>query len=493
MRRLRVAIIDPSYRKSEFLGLGASWLLWELTSRHAARVEVVSPGEADVVLASVQSQQVVDDLRRAIRRYGVRAPVIIGGPGAMAPVVFGQRGLVRGACVGEGRGFVDTLAQHGVEAALDRSDAWVPARRGVTPSVEFPWDTPPVRGQDGTVRVWWSRGCRRRCLFCQTGWESIYRQTPTPERQAAIARQLVNSSERVVMVTNDHSDVSGAVSGDEHGSVTVDGLRKLWGTGQPTPTRHVRLGVEGISERLRRAVHKPIATSDLIDVTLRLLGEGCGVVWFLIVGLPGETAADWDEWRSTVYEIKRRATKGVVRTVFHAFLPHPAAPLSAFPLVDEYWERFEEFRRWFFDGPGATARVQIIAPARYQRRMSDACLNMASTEQDLRRGWLEGRIASPNRIAVEYPHDTLFWKAAEQYAMTLGLPLPGPRERTADADRAPDSAAARRGADAGRRREPGRHGRGARHPDEHDQEPAARRSDGAGGARTRPWVAVRDA
>lgn len=381
--------MDPSYVKAGNLGMGASWLRWELTERLG--VQPVGPAEADVVLASVQSQQEFGALRTSLRKNRVdprRTPVIIGGPGAYAPAVFGTD--ISAACVGEGRGFLRALVCDGLEAAKALPNAWVPGEtREVIPDGDFPWDCPPIRYQDGTTRLFASRGCRRKCAFCQTGWESTYRRNPDMEglyRQAAV---LAGRGETVFCTSNDQSELDWRrLPPLPHMSATVVGLRKF--ISQPeiiSRVRSIRVGVEGISERLRRAVRKPISWDELISTTITVLALGRTFRWFMIVGLPGEDDRDYEEFRTAILEVKRHCRKGAVMIHFHAFLPHPAAPLSIFPLADGYWPRFDEFRRWFFDGPGLTRRVQIVACAQEKTRMQQARRNMAATDDELRRGW----------------------------------------------------------------------------------------------------------
>jgi len=148
----------------------------------------------------------------------------------------------------------------------------------------------------------------------------------------------------------------------------------------------VRIGVEGVSERLRAAVKKPISTDGLIRHTEALCAAGKSVKWFFICGLPLERPTDYEELDALAKAV-RGFPKGVVQAVFHAYIPQPATPLCVFPLVDEYWGPFDEWRRRFFDGPIHSNRLQIIAPARYITRLKNSELSMACTEAELRRGW----------------------------------------------------------------------------------------------------------
>jgi len=340
---------------------------------------------ADVLLCTVSSQQGVPHLRSALRRANKRAAVVLGGGACYAPAVFD--GLATVACVGEGAEFVRTLLSEGIATAMQRPESWVPGEtRRVVPNDVFPWDAPPIMNTDGFVRVFGARGCRYKCLFCETGWESSYRTNPDPERLQRQIRRLLADGRKVVVVTNDGAEGRGILAGQqEFLSVRLRNLQRLMPLTR-AQVKGVRIGVEGVLERLRVALGKPVPDEDLLRVTYDLAAAGIGVRWFFVVGLPCEQAQDYEGLRHLVAEL-HNLPKGAVMMNFHAFIPQPAAPLCMFPLRDDYWEPFDEFRRWFFHGPGGTRRVQIVAPCRYPGRLERACDSMAATEDELRRGW----------------------------------------------------------------------------------------------------------
>lgn len=412
---MRVAIIDANYKDAKFQGLAATWLRWEM---HRAGVEVVSAEFADVALITVSSQQGVSDVRRVRKTIPDRVPVVIGGGGAWGPAVF--RGLCDCACVGEGQRFVRTMIADGLQAARLLPECWNWGEtRTVVPSAFFPWDVPPLRHPDGTIRVFGARGCKRKCLFCQTGWEQAYSQNPHPENVRSQITALKHAGHKVAVITNDGAGDSyeGIIGQQEFVSATVAQLKdrpinRAW-------SKSIRLGVEGVSERLRVAVNKPVSNKDLADLTLRAWKNGVGVRWFFIAGLPGETDSDWIELRGLV-DMIRHASKGVVMANFHAFIPQPATPLCALPVKDQYWEMFEEFRRWFFHGPGFTRRMQIVAPAQYKGRMTRACESMAATESELRRGWFKHD--APNWRVKYLLTPEQMRKAADRYMEAVTCP-----------------------------------------------------------------------
>lgn len=393
---LTYSILDTSYSRPEHKGMAATWLEWELRRRGIAPVDA---GDADVILATVSSQQGIAQLRGGLRRAkNKRAAVVLGGGGCYAPAVFDKHITV--ACVGEGARFMDVLLADGLDAAMRLPEAWVPGEtREVIPSDSFPWQMPPINHPDGAARVFGSRGCRYKCLFCQTGWEQPYVVNPSPIRLATQVRALERAGRKLAIVTNDGADVGVALSGQqEFLSVRLSNLKAMMPITRAV-TKGVRIGVEGMSERLRVAVGKPVDNDELLSVTYDLLGAGVGVRWFFVVGLPGERAADYEELRYLVKGLGR-LEKGCVAMNFHAFIPQPAAPLCVFPLRDEYWEPFDEFRRWFFHGAGATKHAHIGAPARYEGRLRRAEESMGAENWELRRGW--------------WTHDNANWRVRYQ-------------------------------------------------------------------------------
>jgi len=224
-----------------------------------------------------------------------------------------------------------------------------------------------------------------------------YQENPKPHDLLRTIRQLKTRNLRVAYLSNDpnqHS-FSDKLPVIEHGSYSVAYMRQ---SGLPS-ARQVRIGVEGVSERLRIAVFKPISHDDLLRCTVWLNQSGKSVRWFLIAGLPSETDADWDELRCILAEWKKLCAKGVLALSFTAWQPEPATPMGICPVDDSYWDRWCRFREWFFSGAGWSNRVKLMAPACPRTRMASAVARMGLTETELR----SGGVAGPND-RVAYPH-----------------------------------------------------------------------------------------
>jgi radical SAM superfamily enzyme YgiQ (UPF0313 family) len=389
---MRYAVIDADYSDTRYIGLGASWLRWYLRRLGA---EIVEPDAAEVLLVSTTSQQRAGSVRHRIRRYPGR-PVVVGGMGSYGAAAFD--GIASVVCVGEGARFVRTMVREGLDAAARLPEAWVPGEtREVVPSADFPWDVPPILHPDGKYRVFESRGCKHRCLFCQTGWERRHIVNPDLGRLVATCRELYRRGLPYDLVTND-AGVTGVIQQVPGGTMASYGYRHLTEMSLAWLPRTVRIGVEGVSERLRRAAGKPIPTSGLVDLVRRLLAAHHLVRLFFVAGLPREADEDWVELLDLVRGIGC-ADRGLVHLGFHAFIPQPAAPLAVLPLADEYFEREEEACGRFFDRDSYSRRIHWGKPAGYRTRLKLARLSMAATEDELRRGWQD---ADPPNWRITY-------------------------------------------------------------------------------------------
>lgn len=387
------------------------WLRWELERR---RISESPPDVADVLLVTTTAPTQRADVRALTK--GLRGTVIVGGHGALSPAAFDD--VAHMCCVGEGTRFIDTLLSDGLIAAAELPETWLPGDdRIVTPAHGFPWDMPPLNHPDGIVRIFHSRGCKHRCLFCQVGWAAPYEVNPDLERMAAQVHYLQDTGRRVAVVTNDGAvpEVL-ALKGQAFLSGRYEGLRSAGVSG----VKVLRIGVEGVSERLRAAVGKPILTSELVTSVAEWSRKST-VRLFFIAGLPGETEADWLEFRALVESLGRHVQR-LVQVHLHAFIPEPATPLGIMPMIDEYREHYRAFADQFFAAP--LRRIQLVPPAGYETRLKRAKQHMwargdgSYNGRQLREGWLD--VPNPNwRCAYKASPDALR-ERARRYLREVG-------------------------------------------------------------------------
>jgi len=392
---MNYSIFDACFSENRQSGRGmsAAYLAWEL-GRHG--LQECQIDKSDCILATCQSTEATDAIRGLRRKYPDKI-IVCGGAASTSPYSIGKFCDV--VCVGDGQKFLSVLFEHGIRAAAQLPNAWVDGEsRRVEIDQGFPWDMPPIQAEDGAYRIWCGRGCKHKCRFCQTGWAYRYSENPNPSTVVSQANTLLGQRKKIAYLSNDLSQHSfyRALPATEHGSYSVSFLKK---TGSLPPARQIRLGVEGVSDRLRKCVSKPISDLDLLGCTRWLNANGKSVRWFMIAGLPGETSEDWDELRSIIQRWKIQTSKGVLALSFTAFCPDPATPFATAALDDGYWRNFEKFREWFFGGRGWSNRIKLMMPQQPDSRMRKAMLSMGLTEGQLR----DGGHMSPNARLL-YPY-----------------------------------------------------------------------------------------
>lgn len=393
---MNVAILDASFPIKNQSGRGMStlYLKWEMDKRN---IKEYLPDSADMILVSCQSTESTPFVKQLRSKYPQKI-IICGGAASTSPYTLGL--YCDMVCVGDGQKFLDVLFREGIDKAKLLSNVWI---HGETRLVDidngFPWDMPPIQGEDGAFRIWCGRGCKKKCAFCQTGWAYEYNENPNPERAILSANKIITNGGKIAYLSNDlmqHSFYS-RLPHTNHGSYSVEYLAKA---GSLPPATQIRLGVEGVSERLRRSVSKPISSNDLIGCTVWLNKNKKSVRWFMIAGLPGETKDDWEELKDVVLRWKSITSKGVLALSFTAFSPDPATPLSIEPITDDYWDYFLDFKEWFFGGKGWSNRIKLMNPQQPKTRMQKAIFSMGLSEQQLRRGGY----FSPNWERLSYPY-----------------------------------------------------------------------------------------
>jgi hypothetical protein len=388
---VKVRIVDLAYPANKpDLGVSAQWVTWKCRT---LGIDIVGGTDAaDLVLASSTSP--VDAPKIPRRLSGV--PFVVGGSGALEPAAYLRYGATA-AVLGDGGRFLEVFARDGLDVAMGLPNVMCEEHNNPTVDGSFDFNCPIFTSEDGVRRIILGRGCRHKCLFCQTSWALPYVEHDNPRAAIRAAQKIVEEKRRIGYITNDLAMHVWAKSlpKSSDANFSFDYLRKM---GLPKQIQ-VRLGVEGVSERLRRFVAKPISHDDLIKCTVWLSDNGKSPRWFLIAGLPTETDSDWDELREAVQEWKRLTKKGSLMLSFTAWCPSPATPLATMPLHDDYQAQIEAFREWFFAGRGWSSRIFVKFPRLPTNRLKSAMLVMDATEAQLRAGGARG-----GNSGVIYPH-----------------------------------------------------------------------------------------
>lgn len=473
---LRIAIIDANdkatYGISGVTSIVGHWLAWEFDR---AGLALVAPSDADIVLMVIAG---ATDWPRQARSYLKKhkispvpakrncAPYIIAG-GAVDAIPFTALAIADAVSIGEAYQFIRNiigLIKHEadiptirawIEAyphALERSQLeayqrdpdrpWLidrPLDQLATPDDWVDWENQPlVRGDDKVVRIIASKGCWLKCKFCATTYRQTYRRNEDSTEMLRKIGLLTRRGEKIQLVTNDVTDMPYLQQIPDHGllaqqSLTLAGLKDPanFDAVLRSKARIIRMGVEGLSPRIRQAFGKPIGKDELIAMLTRLHDNKQMTHLFYIVGAPYEAISDWDEYRTFYAELALAIRWGVCRIKYTSFVPDPPTPLARFLPATEYTDHMQSLKRWIMNNAATrhsmsvwarllTARIEDYATAFAVPKKTiesllryDQTVDMAPTLDDAHRMPSE-IIAWP--LSVEKR-----WRLGESYKKTMGV------------------------------------------------------------------------
>ena len=355
---------------NQWTGITASvvgqWLEWEIEREPRATLEPDAAKADAVMLVFSGSIDWLPSCRRTLRargieplrhRRGSNGPLVVtGGPVDSTPGTAMK--LADGLVVGEGYRLarlmlragtvadVHTILQdddHAIGAAQwdriaepDPLRLWLRRHTGAiaAPDPYVDWDVPDVKSDDQVVRVVSSKGCHLKCAFCATTYRQAYSARPPDSIRARVEAHSA-AGERVQVLSNDPLNLDGfrqAQGRIDHASLTLMELadpenRRAVIRKRP---RIVRVGVEGLSERIRRAVGKPMTNDQLIGCLADLHRNRIASHNFWIHGLPFESYDDWAEMTAMYDSFTATIDWGVHRAKMTQFLPAPPAPLARY-------------------------------------------------------------------------------------------------------------------------------------------------------------------
>jgi len=378
---LSVAIVDANakanknYSQYQLTSVVSRWLEWECQKKN---INIVDMGKADIVF--VCHAGIVDWVKRikTIRSKAPRGYLITGGAIDTAPLTALK--YCDAVVIGEAYRFVrhilnlcrrensiDAIREFIIqyEHAIERSQISelerdmqnlcllqdIPSHLA-SPDEFVDWNVPPVLSDDDCVRLIASKGCRMKCKFCATTWRQPYLVSPYGKRLAAIASRLQSEKRKVMLITNDaaalpflgevaHTKLS-AQSLSYHAlkdeSVIMDIIK--------SKPRIVRIGVEGISHRIRVAVGKPILTDRLLFILKMFQKARINTHLFFIHGMPYTNDSDWEEFKDLYLQLVSQCKWGITRLKFTTFNPQPPTPMTRFIQPANQDTKMQKFLEW---------------------------------------------------------------------------------------------------------------------------------------------------
>lgn len=400
---LKVGLVDANERANPaYAGITASvisgWLVWEMGQ---AGVPVSDVKDADIVfLVYAGSINWVSNCRSYLRRAGIiadaekrdcRPYIIAGGPVDATP--FTALKIADALAVGEAYTFVRELLRliadgadlaylsgfivdypHAIERGqllgleVDPDAPWLlkgPAPKLARPDNYVDWSVPPIRSDDKVVRIIAEKGCHGKCVYCATTYRQEHVQNPNGYRVITLLEGLKAKGERVQLLSNDpmnlpyFRDIRTRLDSQSFTILEVSDPENRAAIIR-SGVGIARFGVEGLSERIRRAFGKPIASERLLEVLADLGAHKMDTHMFFITGAPGETHEDWLEFRAFYEQVTRTVKWGICRVKFTTFIPSPPAPLGRFVPDMAHEQETEDFRNWMFNNSVSRHLVNIF-------------------------------------------------------------------------------------------------------------------------------------
>jgi radical SAM superfamily enzyme YgiQ (UPF0313 family) len=205
-----------------------------------------------------------------------------------------------------------------------------------------------------------TRGCVYNCKFCEIGvakfrfkkYEDIQREVCKIDTKASKRIRLVSPEEcshpdylkiRELLISNGLQHYSGGYRLENF--LNNDSFSLI-----PKGNESIRVGIDGMSERLRLSVNKNITDKMIIDFFIKMTSLGHSKFKFYqIFGYDGETAGDAESWFKLLERIKRVPLRKnvIIEITWTPFIPQPNTKLAG--CSGRYRdETAAEIKRWHF-------------------------------------------------------------------------------------------------------------------------------------------------
>jgi len=180
-----------------------------------------------------------------------------------------------------------------------------------------------------------SRGCKNRCYFCQYGWLKPYREASLVDIEEILRSVKTKSIRAFAADRTSHSRFSEIQKlfqklgkTDTGSDVTLRGILKNPETLEYL--RKVRIGVEGMSYRIRKRIGKPFTDNEIVEFCRLVAKYGIKTMdWYMIYGLPGETPSEMESFCKLLDRIDAEMPEGYTIAIhWNAFSPSAQTPLQ---------------------------------------------------------------------------------------------------------------------------------------------------------------------
>lgn len=329
-------------REATYAGLYMRYLL----KKHGLEITE----DAKIILCTVSDPDAYKALRRT-RKKNKNAIIIVGG----AESYMGEWMTTYADYVvaGKGERFIEMLAKH-QEIPVDLPEVYT--ADSVFKKYCYPYEDnniqeyPVIKTGKNSAYAVMGFGCQGKCTFCVTGWVQPHR-TISDEKVMSVIRSTkknIGNNARITFVTNDYSQfrfgehinaqsvrVADMIKYNKNGVSWKDMLPK-------SKFSLMHIGVEGISEEMRKRFGKPVRNRDIryILEILKKYDRQCQL--FFISGVPGD--GDISEIED-MFPSTRKLSPNIYLK-FTGFQPSPHTPMWGIPYTAVHPFTHQYVKNW---------------------------------------------------------------------------------------------------------------------------------------------------
>lgn len=292
-------------------------------------------------------------------------------------------------CIGEGETWISKalplIEKYGIDGVLNMPGTIVSKNHCLGDAIpktlhENPLpENPPYLNRPGTRSAAWyveiARGCPFSCSFCELGHSSKFRKYDSEYLKSVLDQCDLSKTRKINFYAPDEASHPGYRELYEYlkgrgflagfSSMRVESILK-----NMPPIRAnqlIRVGIDGMSEDIRKKVGKPISDHMIIEYFKKLLENGhVQFKMFFIFSYPFETDADFECFEKLMSRIFMLDLKKNVslRLKWTPFIPQPCTPMKdakpaySFDMYQkiELWHaKFKRPRNnpgWYIDSDG---------------------------------------------------------------------------------------------------------------------------------------------
>lgn len=221
-----------------------------------------------------------------------------------------------------------------------------------------------------------SRGCKNKCMFCQYGWLKRYREASIVDIIESVKLTKTKTLKVVSADRFQHSryfefrrELIKIGKMDSGSDMTVLQVLKRPELLDITEKQKTRVGIEGMSYRLRKMVGKNLTDEQLIEFGKKVAASGKkNFNCYMIYGLPTEEEADIEEFQALVRKFDEALPTGFAICIhWNAFNPAAQTPFQwaaaapiEYPRLAKMLASFGNRRIKIYSRPRMTGRWTLI-------------------------------------------------------------------------------------------------------------------------------------